>query len=115
MPGQPAVTVYAVTSERVIIVSGMFSRRVSSLGIGSITDVSLTEWAGGGGTITFGSLPLFYGMYGRTGLEFGPQVPCFELEADVRGDEIILAVQKSFSRPPKPMPERTSPYTACNA
>ena len=45
---QRAATVYAVTSERVVIVSGVFSRGVKSLSIDTLTDVSLTERTGSG-------------------------------------------------------------------
>ena len=43
--GQRAATVYAVTSERVVIVSGVVSRRVKSLSVDTLSDVSLTERA----------------------------------------------------------------------
>lgn len=40
---QRAQTSYAVTSERVVIVSGLFARRVKSLSIDTLSEVSLTE------------------------------------------------------------------------
>ena len=60
-----ARTYYGVTSERIIIVSGMFSRQIKSLSLRTLTDVSLTERGDGSGTITFG--PQFPYPFGRQG------------------------------------------------
>ncbi len=62
-----AATAYGVTSERVIIVSGVFSRNVKSLSIGTLTEVALSENADGGGTITFGPVPLMHWLFAGTG------------------------------------------------
>ena len=47
-------TFYGVTSERIIIVSGLFSRQTKSLQLRTLSDISLAERADGSGTITFG-------------------------------------------------------------
>ncbi len=47
-------TFYGVTSERVIIVDGLFSRQTKSISLRTLGDISLTERADGSGTITFG-------------------------------------------------------------
>jgi hypothetical protein len=47
-------TFYGVTSERIIIVSGLFSRQTKSLQLRTLSDISLTERADESGTITFG-------------------------------------------------------------
>jgi hypothetical protein len=47
-------TFYGITSERIIIVSGLFSRRTKSLNLRTLSDISLTERPDGSGTITFG-------------------------------------------------------------
>lgn len=52
-----AQTYYGVTSERIIIVSGLFSRQIKSLNLRTLTDVSLTERSDGSGTISFGPSP----------------------------------------------------------
>jgi hypothetical protein len=52
---QRAATSYAVTSQRVLIVSGLFSRKVKSLGIKALAELSLSERADGSGSITFGA------------------------------------------------------------
>ena len=52
-------TYYAVTSERVLIISGLFKQSIKSLALRSLSDVSLTEARDNTGLITFGnSLPL---------------------------------------------------------
>ena len=49
-----ARTFYGVTSERIIIISGLFSRQIKSLQLRTLTDVSLIHRTDGSGTITFG-------------------------------------------------------------
>jgi hypothetical protein len=49
-----ARTFYGVTSERILIVSGLFTQQTKSLQLRTLTDVSLTLRADGSGTITFG-------------------------------------------------------------
>jgi Bacterial PH domain len=50
-----ARTQYAVTSDRILIVRGLFSQQVKSLQLRTLTDVSFTQRSDGSGTITFGS------------------------------------------------------------
>jgi hypothetical protein len=47
-------TFYGVTNERVIIITGLFSRQIKSLQFRTLCDISLTERSDGSGTITFG-------------------------------------------------------------
>ena len=47
-------TYYGLTTERIVIVSGLFSRSTKSLQLRTLSDVSLAESRGGLGTITFG-------------------------------------------------------------
>jgi hypothetical protein len=47
-------TFYGVTNERIIIVSGLFSRQTKSLQLRTLSDISLTERADGRGTVSFG-------------------------------------------------------------
>ena len=49
-------TFYGITNERIIIVTGLFSRQTKSLALRTLTDISLTEIADGSGTITFGAV-----------------------------------------------------------
>lgn len=70
---QRAVTAYAVTSERVLVISGLRSRRVQSLSISSLPDISLNERAGGGGVIAFG--PGLFGHNWRGGAGWADRAP----------------------------------------
>ena len=49
-----ARTWYGVTSQRILIVNGLFSRQIKSLQLRTLTDVSLTERGDRSGTILFG-------------------------------------------------------------
>ena len=49
-------TFYGITNERIIIVSGLFSREIKSLNLRTLTDVTLDEKVDGRGTITFGAV-----------------------------------------------------------
>ena len=51
---QRARTFYAVTNERILIVSGVFNRKVKSLNLRMLSDLSLSEGKGDEGTISFG-------------------------------------------------------------
>jgi Bacterial PH domain len=54
-----ARTYYGVTTDRIIIVSGLFSRQTKSLQLRTLSDISLAERADGSGTITFGPQFMF--------------------------------------------------------
>jgi hypothetical protein len=56
---QRSKTFYGVTNERIIIVSGLFSRKIKSLNLRTLPDVTLEEKVNGSGTITFGSVSSF--------------------------------------------------------
>ena len=83
-----ASTVYALTSERVLIVSGVFARRVRSLNLRTLAELSLNQGRGDEGTISFGGGSPFAAMFGGlpgwpgAGRHVGPQ---FELLADAKG------------------------------
>ncbi|MBM4041268.1 MAG: PH domain-containing protein [Planctomycetes bacterium] len=55
--GRRERTVYGVTDRRVVIVSGVVSRRVKSVNLRTLNDLTLSEGRGGAGTITFGPTP----------------------------------------------------------
>ena len=46
--------VYALTNERVIIISGLFNDTIKSLSLNSLSDISISVKSNGTGTITFG-------------------------------------------------------------
>lgn len=51
---QRARTIYAVTNERVIIISGLLKETVRSHSLTSLSDISLSEKSDGSGTISLG-------------------------------------------------------------
>jgi hypothetical protein len=57
-------TFYAVTSERVLIISGLLQQKVKSLALRTLSDVSLTESKDGSGSISFGHSSPFSSMFG---------------------------------------------------
>jgi len=93
-------TYYGLTNERIILISGLFSRQIKSLSLRTLSDVSLIERSDGSGTITFGpTLPLFGAFGAMSGAwpgarQFGP--PAFEMIADAkRVFDLIRKAQKS--------------------
>jgi hypothetical protein len=79
-----ARTTYAVTSERIIINSGTFTRTSKSLNLRTLSDVTLQEGADGRGTITFGPAPPFAAMYAGMSWPGVAQIPAFEMIPDAR-------------------------------
>jgi hypothetical protein len=59
-------TLYALTDQRAIIVSGGFQPRLRSLPLRSLPEISISEERGGRGTITFGSPSGPFGVLGRS-------------------------------------------------
>lgn len=57
-------TYYGVTSDRIVIVSESLGRRVKSLNLRTLTDVTFTTTAGGRGTITFGAMNSAFSAFG---------------------------------------------------
>jgi hypothetical protein len=78
-------TYYGVTNKRIIIITGLLSRKVKSLALGTLTDLSLTEKSNGFGTITFGPTYPFFWMFGSMqwpGMGF--QRSSFDMISEVR-------------------------------
>lgn len=57
-------TYYAVTSERVLIISGLIQQKVKSLSLRTLSDVSVTESKNGSGSISFGHSFPFASLFG---------------------------------------------------
>jgi hypothetical protein len=51
---QRAKTFYGLTNERIIIISGIFSRNIKSLSLKTLSEINLDEKSDGSGTIAFG-------------------------------------------------------------
>lgn len=66
---------YGITDERVVIVSGVFRKKVQSLNLRTLSDVSLSEKANGEGTITFGPSSFLDSLYSGMGWLGIPQGP----------------------------------------
>ncbi len=92
-----ARTFYGVTDERIIIVSGVFSRQIKSLQLRTLTDVSLTERGDGSGTITFGPTHFMNAMFPAgswPGMGYYSP-PCFDrIENAKEAYDVIRNVQR---------------------
>ena len=96
---QRAHTFYAVTNERILIVSGILNRKVKSLNLRTLSDLSLSEGKGDEGTISFGGDSPFSSMFGGfsswpgMGSQMGPR---FELIVGARSVfETIRGAQRA--------------------
>lgn len=83
---QRAKTYYALTNERIIIISGLFNRNIKSLNVKTLSDISLNKNRDGSGTITFGPTSPLGSMYaGNWWPGTGRYTsPCFELINDAK-------------------------------
>jgi hypothetical protein len=99
---QRARTFYAITNDRIIIVSGLFSRTLRSIDLKSLGEMSLSERRNGSGSIVFGSaspleamfgaMPAWPGMQGRFSSRF-------DLIENVRPVyDIIRTAQRALAR-----------------
>ncbi len=95
---QRAQTFYAVTPQRVLVISGFFTRKVKSLNLRMLSDLTLNERSDGSGAITFGPQhPLGFMIHGMPGWPGTDQYlsPRFDLVPDVRKVyEIIREAQR---------------------
>jgi hypothetical protein len=94
-------TYYAVTGERIIIVSGIASREVKSLPLQTLSEMTLREKSDGSGTITFGPVDPRYAMWAGTAWPgMGKRLPAsFELIPNVRSVyDTIRELQASRTR-----------------
>lgn len=62
-----ATTFYGVTNDRIIITSGKHGKRVQSLSLSTLGDISLDERADGSGTISFAAAANPLGRWGNFG------------------------------------------------
>lgn len=97
---QRSRTFYAVTSERIIIVSGLLSRTVKSIDLKTLSEMSLSERRNGSGSILFGPTSPFdwMNMPGWPGM--GSRMAArFDLIPNVRSVyEAIRTAQRSLSK-----------------
>jgi hypothetical protein len=92
-------TEYAVTNQRAIIASGVFSRKIRSINLRSTPDITLTEKSDKSGTITFGASMPAYGWWTQGNQWFPGMAPlpsAFEAVENVRAVyEIVRKAQGS--------------------
>lgn len=89
-------TVYAITDNRVIIKSGIFSKKVQSLNIKTLSNVEMSEKVDGWGTITFGTAHPYSrymaGMSWWPGVQTAPELQMVKGVREV--NKIIIEIQK---------------------
>jgi hypothetical protein len=93
-----ANTVYGITNDRIIIRSGVFSKKINSFNIKTLSNLSVDEKSDGTGNIMFGQNNLMFGMMGGMMMQgMGTRfVPSFEQIGDVRNVySIILKLQRA--------------------
>ena len=94
-----ARTVYALTSERILISSGLAAPTVKSLDLRTLSDVTLHERRDGSGTITFGPTHPFAALYAGAAWPGVAQAPSFEMIPSARSVYgLIREAQRSTAR-----------------
>jgi len=88
-------TLYGLTDQRAIILGGGVSRRLTSLALRSLPELSITEERNGRGTISFGSSTRPFGWFSRSGWPgMGDPTPSFESIENARSvHELIRNAQ----------------------
>ena len=90
-------TVYGLTGERALILSGIFSQSVKSINLKNTPEVSLEQKPNGYGTITFGSTLPYRSFIGNSSMPgYGQSAtPCFEMIENVTSVyQIIQGIQR---------------------
>lgn len=86
-----ANTIYGITSDRIIIKSGIFRKEIKSLNIRTLSDITISQKADNSGTITLGPTDIRYSM--MQGMEWpgAKQPPRLEFIENVKSvyDKII--------------------------
>jgi hypothetical protein len=95
-------TFYALTNERILIVSGLLSRDVRSLALRTLDQVDVSARTSGQGTISFGrSMFGSFALPGWPGMK-GYQPPMFEMIPDVAAvAKRIRDAQRAANAPPE--------------
>jgi hypothetical protein len=90
-------TFYGVTNERVLIVMTVFSRRMRSLDLRTLSDVSVSQRGDESGTITFGSPQPFGQIFGPWFSNNRYSPPVFDMVENVKNVyELIVSTQKKL-------------------
>lgn len=72
---------YGLTSQRIVIISGLFSRKVQSLNLKTLSEITYREKPDGSGTIAFGANNPLFAIFGGMSWPGMSQYlpPCFDL------------------------------------
>ena len=90
-----ANTTYGITDNRIILKYGTFSKKIESLNIRTLSDITIDEKGDGSGTITLGPTHPFYSMYQGMNWPGMKNAPALELIPDVRKIyDLIIKLQK---------------------
>jgi hypothetical protein len=95
-----AHTFYGVTSERILIVSGIFSQRIQSLQLRTLSDIALIQKDDGSGTINFGPTHYMNSFFPAGGWPGAGRyaVPSFDLiEGAKEVHDIVRNAQRAAS------------------
>jgi hypothetical protein len=93
-----ADTVYGLTADRALIVSGLFSKTVQSLNLRAIPDITVKEKSNGSGSITFGASSNPFGAWMAVpGFPY-TQSPSFQMITNVR--KVSEMIHSAQSRKP---------------
>lgn len=99
-----AATFYGLTNDRIIITSGKHGKRVQSLSLSTLGDITLDERGDGSGTITFAAAGNPFGRWGNVGAwpgvgaTRGQMTPSFEMIPQARKVyEMIRGAQRRLN------------------
>jgi hypothetical protein len=92
---QRASTYYGLSDERVIIVSGLFHKRVRSLSLRTLADVWLAEGASEIGTISFGNAGPFGGWFNIGGWPGAGQLTGSRLELVANAKQVFQRIREA--------------------
>jgi hypothetical protein len=90
-----AQTIYAVTNQRVVIISGVGRRNMRSLELQTLAETNLTETSDGRGTITFGPVNP-YSAFGRSWPGTG-RVASPAFESIMRARDVLKIIRDATS------------------
>ena len=96
-------TYYGLTDQRIVIITGLFTRKVKSLSLRTLQDISLDERGDRSGTISFGGGNAMANWFGGSGWPGagGQPAPAFELIENARQVHTrVRAAQAAAASPP---------------
>lgn len=104
-----ARTFYGLTDQRVVFVTGAFSRTVTSIGLRDLNGIELTETSGGSGSIAFGASMQFPFPFAMQGAAWpGTQSlrrRAFELAEGAREvHSLVMRARDQMAQPPASSP-----------